>query len=386
MSVGSSPKLLYIATDIGSFLSHRLPLARAAQAQGYDVALTAPPAAGPKQSDYQARLRAEGIPFYPLALHRGSLNPLKELKSLYAVYKTLRRLRPDLVHLITAKPVFYGGIAARWLNIPSLAAITGMGFIFTHDTAKAKLLRPLAVMFYRLALNRPGAHALFQNTTDRALLDQSGVLKRGTHSLIQGGSGVDLNQITPAPLPEGPPIFALPARMLRDKGVYEFIDAARAFKAKNHPARFWLLGDVDPNNPTSMQPADLNRLQAEGHVEWKGYAADMNAALAQVHVVVLPSYREGFPKTLIDAAAAGRASLASDVAGCRDAVVEGQTGFLFPARDAKGLVAAMEKILDPPEQIAKMGYAARHHAEQAFDITRIAADHLALYAQLTHAR
>lgn len=372
-------RLIFVVSDVGFFLSHRRSLAVAAQKAGYRVGI-----AVPNHAD-TTPLEAMGLDIHRFRLDRRSKNPVTELRCLMSLFGVLRQARPDVVHLITAKPIFYGGVSARILRIPTLAALTGMGYIFTHDTLKTRILRQVVSGFYRAALNHRLAHALFQNRDDLGIATRAGFIRRATTSLI-GGSGTDLTKITPAPLPEGAPVVGLPARMLRDKGVVEFVEAARLLKAKGSPATFRLIGDPDPNNPTSLSRADLEQWVADGVVDWQPHTADINAALAQVHIVALPSYREGFPKTLIDAAAAGRAAVATDVPGCRDAIQEGVTGYLCQVRSAESLAAALEKLLSDRDAIARMGQAARAHAEAHFDIKQVEEAHLAIYADLVRRR
>jgi len=369
-------RLLFLTPDLPFFLSHRLPLARAARAAGYRVAVAAPP--GPRTPE----LVAEGIEPLALRVTRGSLNPLSEMRTLWRMARVLREWRPDAVHLITSKSIVYGGALARVMRIPALAAMTGMGYVFTHDTPKVRLLRAGVVRLYRFALNHRRAHVLFQNGTDLAVARRYRLIARARHSIIPG-SGTDLSRITPAPLPDGPPVAMLPARMLRDKGVAEFVEAARTLRAEGMAARFVLLGDPDPQNPTSLTAGDLTAWSEEGVVEWRPFTADVGAALAECHLVVLPSYREGFPKTLIDAAAAGRAAIASDVPGCRDAIVPDETGRLFEARSAGSLCDCLREMLGDRDRLERMGAAARRHAEAHFDIRDVCRAHLALYDDLT---
>ncbi|MGR3600910.1 MAG: glycosyltransferase family 4 protein [Heliomarina sp.] len=375
----ASRSLMFVISDIGFFLSHRLPLALEAKRQGFRILIAAP-----EQSDYDI-LKHYGFSIYPIDLHRRSRNLVKELRCLLSIFRTMRKTNPDVVHLITAKPIFYGGLSARLLGTPTLAALTGMGYAFTHQTSKARALRVAISMLYRAALNQPQVHALFQNCDDLAIATESGFVRRATTSLI-GGSGTDLKKITPKPQPVGPPIVLMPCRMLRDKGVVEFVEAARLIRAQGIEAEFRLLGDPDPNNPTSLNEAMLEDWVAEGVVNWHRHTSDMDTALANCNIVALPSYREGFPKTLIDAAAAGRAAVATDVPGCRDAVIEGVTGLLCEVRSAESLANALAPLLVDPVRVRKMGLAARTHAEAHFDIRQVERAHIQIYEDLVKRR
>jgi len=366
------PLLMYVISDIPFFLSHRLALGLAALEAGYHVVIAAP-----SESD-SSQLEAYNFEVAKINLNRASKNPWLELRSLWSIYVLLRTKRPDMVHLVTAKPIFYGGIAARILKIPTLAALTGMGYAFTHTTFKTNLLRKCLKILYRTALNSPLNHVVFQNRDDMKIASDNGFVSRATTSLI-GGSGTDLSKISPKPLPDGPSVILMPCRMLRDKGVLEFVEAARYLKANGCDAIFRLLGDPDANNPTSLTTGELEQFANEGFIEWLPHTSDMDSALAQCHLVVLPSYREGFPKTLIDAAAAGRASVTTDVPGCRDAIAVGTTGILCKARSTKSLQKSIQELIRDRERLTKMGEAARAHAEQHFDIRQVQCAHLDIY-------
>lgn len=379
VSSDSGASLMFVVSDVAFFLSHRLALAQAAQRVGYRVTL-----AVPEHGDL-ALLAPYDFSVVYFNLERRSKNPFQELRSVISLFRVMQREQPDMVHLITGKMIFYGGISARVLKIPALAALTGMGYIFTHDTVKTRILRWAVSCFYRVSLNHPLVHALFQNRDDLEIATKAGFIRRATTSLV-GGSGTDLSKITPKPLPEGVPVIGLPARMLRDKGVVEFVEAARLLKGKGIHAVFRLIGSPDPNNPTSLTVHELEKWAKEGVIEWHPFTDDIDAALADVHIVALPSYREGFPKTLIDAAAAGRIAVATDVPGCRDAIVEGVTGYLCEVRSASSLAQTLEQILVDPQSIPRMGQAARAHAEMHFDIKQVEDAHLILYADLLERR
>ena len=368
-------KILFVLSDVGFFLSHRLRLAVVAQASGHEVVLAVP------RTAETAELEIYNFHICRYELKRKSKNPVSETRSFLSLYGLMKSQRPDVAHLITAKPIFYGGVAARILGIPVLAALTGLGYIFTHETLKTRFLRAVAAPIFRLALNHRRCHALFQNREDQELLRKAGFIKKATTSLI-GGSGVDLDEITPAALPGGLPVVMLPARMLWDKGVREFVEAADLLRRDGVEAKFCLRGDPDPNNPTSVTVDQLKHWDAQGNVSWRPHTSDINGALAACHIVVLPSYREGFPKTLIDAAAAGRVAVASDVPGCRDAIVVGKTGYLCAARDAHSLAQQLARLINSPARVAEMGAAARVHAEAHFDIRAVCTAHIKLYADL----
>ena len=370
-----SKRLLFVAADLPFFLSHRLCIARMARDQGFTVALACP------AGDQLTALAEEGIQYLPFPVRRGSVNPFAELAVLIGLGRQIRDFQPDVMHLISSKAVIYGGLLARSMNIPAVSALTGMGYLFTSQTATARVLRLAAVGFYRLALNHSKSHVIFQNSHDHSEAERLGLLGRASWSFI-GGSGADLSVIFPKPLPAGPPVVLMPSRMLVDKGVQEFVEAARLLRRDGSDAVFRLMGDPDPDNPSSINLDQLRFWNEEGVVQWFPHSGDINDALAQAHLVVLPSYREGFPKTLIDAAAAGRATVTTDVPGCRDAIVAGKTGVLVPARDARALALAITDILKDRDRLAEMGTLARRHAEDHFDDQQVSQRHIEIYDAL----
>lgn len=369
------PRLLILISNGGFFLSHRLALAIEAKAAGYEVAVACP------HDESAAHIVNRGLRHIPFTMRRKGSNPFSELATIASIRAAIRAFRPDVIHQITAKPVIYGGVLARLSGIPTVSAISGLGYVFINRGAKVALLRSLVVAGFRMAVSGKRAHLIFQNGDDLATFRRLRIFGHGNVTMI-AGSGADLAAIRPRPLPEGRTVVILPARLLRDKGVVEFVEAARMLKTRGVDATFRLLGDPDAGNPTSVTPAELSAWQAEGVIEWQPFTSDIDTALAQAHVVALPSYREGFPKTLIDAAAAGRAAAASDVPGCRDAIVEGETGVLFRVRDAAAMADALGPLIADRAMQARMGEAARRHAEARFDVREVCREHIAIYDRL----
>lgn len=371
-----SRRLLFIASDGRFFVSHRFPLAQTALQRGYEVAVACP------DTDIQEIIQKNGFLYFEIFLRRNSRSPWNELRSLGSILKVVLKFRPNVVHLITAKPIIYGGIIARFLRVRSLSAITGLGHVFLHHSLGKRVLRKLIVMGYRLAVGHRLSTLIFQNDSDLGTFRAYGLLSSANHVMIRG-SGTDLDRITPTPLPAGPTVVVLPARLLLDKGLAEFFEAARLLKARGVNAVFRLLGDRDKDNPTSVSLSTLQSWVDSGFLEWHPFQSDISAALANSHIVVLPSYREGFPKTLIDAAAAGRAAAASNVPGCRDAIVPGITGVLFEPRDASDMARVLEPLILDRALQARMGAAARAHAEANFDVRRVSDAHIRIYDDLT---
>ncbi|MFV3014230.1 glycosyltransferase family 4 protein [Pseudomonas sp. KHB2.9] len=371
--------LLFIVNDPGFFLSHRLPVAKGAREAGYDVHVACMP--GPA---VEAIIK-EGFEFHALPLSRSGRNPVEEFGLIFSIWKLLWRLKPEVLHLVTIKPVLYGGIAARLAPVKGVVmAISGLGFVFLSTGLKAALTRCVVSTFYRIALGKRNLRAIFQNPDDRDLLLDIGGLQPSKAVMIRG-SGVDLSSYAALPEPEEVPVVCLAARLLLDKGVVEFVEAAKFLKQRGVVARFQLIGDIDPGNPATVTSAQLEQWRKEGLLELFGYRNDIAALFAQANIVALPSYREGLPKVLVEAAACGRAVVTTDVPGCRDAIDPGVTGLLVPVRDAQALADSLELLIKDPVLRKKMGKAGRELANQAFAIEQIVEQHMDVYRQLERA-
>ncbi|MBD8558628.1 glycosyltransferase family 4 protein [Pseudomonas lactis] len=371
-----SPVLLFIVNDPGFFLSHRLPVAIGAQAAGYRVHVASMPGQA-----VDTIIKA-GFEHQELPLSRSGRNPVAEVRLIFAIWKLLWRLKPDVLHLVTIKPVLYGGIAARLAPVKGVvAAISGLGFVFLSKGVKAALTRQVVSTFYQAALGKRNLRAIFQNPDDRDLLLGMGGLDASKVVMIRG-SGVDLSLYSSVPEPEGVPVVCLAARLLLDKGVLEFVEAARILRAHGIEARFQLIGDIDPGNPATVSAAQLEDWRKEGLVELLGYRKDIAALFGAANIVVLPSYREGLPKVLVEAAACARAVVTTDVPGCRDAIEPGVTGLLVPVRDAQALASQLQVLIEDPALRRKFGQAGRELAMRAFAIEEIVGQHLDVYRQL----
>lgn len=342
----------------------RRSLALALRDAGQDVLLLSPP------GEYGERLRALGLRWEPAPMDRRSLNPWREARLMAWLVRRLRRERPDLVHGFTIKCAVYGSLAARLAGVPGrVNAVAGMGYVFTSEDLKARLLRPPVRALLKLALGGPGARLVLQNPDDVALFERARLVDPGRIRLIPG-SGVDCRRFAaaePPPDPEGRLRVLLAARLLWDKGLAEYVQAARHLHAQGRPVRFLLAGQPDPGNPASVDPAQVQAWADEGLVEWLGHVEDMPGLLGSVDVVVLPSYREGLPKTLIEAAACARPLVTTDVPGCREVVQDGVDGLRVPVKDGPALAAAIARLQDDPALAARLGQAARATALARFD-------------------
>lgn len=369
-------KLLFVVNVDWFFLSHRLPIALGARQNGYEVHI----ATG--VTDKRSELESYGLEVHPLGLVRGGIGPLNAFKTLCELCRIFREFKPDVVHLVSIKPILLGGLVARWLRVPAVvSAVSGLGYIFTAISPVAKLRRWAVGRIYSWALGHKNQTVIFQNPDDcETLISEVGV----SHTKVEiiRGSGVDLNQYVVTPEPLGVPVVLLPARLLADKGVFEFVKAARLLHARGISARFVLAGMVDLANPTGVSQSALDGWLSEGVVEHWGYRADMPQVIASSNLVVLPSYREGLPKVLLEAAACGRAVVTTNVAGCRDAIKPGFTGLLVPARDSESLAQAIEQLLTNSKLRTAMGLAGRKLAEEEFDVRAVVDKHIAIYRKL----
>lgn len=373
--------LLFLVTEDWYFWSHRLAVARAARDAGWRVHVAC------RVTAHGQRIEDEGFTLHPLPLRRSGRNPLGELATIAAITRLYRQVRPDLVHHVALKPVLYGTIAARAAKVPSVInAMAGMGSVFSAKTLSTRLLRPFIVSAFRLLLNRPRQWLVVQNEDDAALFRDRRLVDSQRIRLIPG-SGVDTETFSPCPEPSGGPVVAtVVARMLWDKGIGELVDAARLLQGRGVPVSVRLVGDRDTENPNAIPLSVLTSWQEEGVVEWQGRRDDIADVWAESHIAVLPSYREGMPRSLLEAAARGRPLVTTDVPGCRALVDDGVNGLKVPAQDAKALADAIERLATDPALRQQLGAEARRRIDDTFGDRPILAAFLALYEDVSGGR
>jgi glycosyltransferase involved in cell wall biosynthesis len=370
------PTLLFFITEDWVFCSHRLPLAVAAVKAGFDVTIIT------NVNSHGEKIRSSGIRLIPLPLRRSSMNPLRELKTLWQVICIYRSVQPDIVHHVAIKPVLYGSIAALAAGKPRVVnALTGMGYLFISNTLKAKLVRGFIKIVFSILLNIGRTRLIMQNSDDIKMLVEQGITDESRVRLIRG-AGVSVTIFVPTPEPPIPITIILPARMLLDKGVVEFVNAARILKMQGCLARFVLVGGQDPENPANISDMQLGMWQQEGVIEWWGFQADMVSVFSKAHIVCLPSYREGLPKALLEAAACGKPIVATDVPGCREIVRAGVNGFLVPARDSDTLAEALRNLIDNKVLREQMGSNGREMVLNEFSEEKIIAETMLVYREL----
>ncbi len=369
-------KLLFLISEDWFFCSHFIERAKAAQVCGFDVVVMT------REQRHGEQIRAAGFRLLPLDMQRSSVNMWSELGVLRQIWNAYRNEKPDVLHHVALKPIIYGSFVARCLGLRALInAPVGMGYVFTVQSKRGRLLRGAVRLALRALLNPPGSRVVFENEEDLATSVQSGSVREPEAILIRG-AGVDVQLFVPAVPPAGPPVVVLAGRMLRDKGVQEFVEAARMLRSDGVLARCVLVGAPDPDNPSSLSHAQLERWQQEGVIEWWGHRSDMERVLSQCHIACLPSYREGLPKFLLEAMACGLPVVSTDVPGCRQAVQPGRTGLLVPARDSRQLAAALRHLVTDSHERSRMGQAGRQWAESAFSSVTVIEQTMTLYREV----
>lgn len=369
----SRKKLLFWVTEDWFFCSHRLPLAVAALARGYDVVVVT------RVKDHGHLIENSGLRLVPLEINRYGLNPVKDLFPLLRIIRIYFQERPDLVHHVAVKPVLYGSIAARMTRVKGIVnAFAGFGYLFSSNDRKIRWIRPIVKAVFRWTLGSKRMHFIVQNEDDRSLLETITGAQRQQVYLVPG-SGVDTTVFKPVDKLEGIPVVVLVSRLLRDKGVEEFVAAANILKQRNVEARFILVGDSDFENPAGISAAKLEAWQRDQVIEWWGRRSDIAEIFAQSHIACLPSYREGLPKVLIEAAAAGLPIVTTDVPGCRDVVAHDHNGLLVPVYAVDALADALARLIDSPSLRQSMGDAGRIRAENEFALEKITGQIIDLY-------
>ena len=351
-------------------------LAEQACQAGFEVHIATPAF----RKDVSAPLR--NMHHHVIPITRSDMGPLQELRSVEALIKLYRRVQPDLVHHLRMKPVIYGGVAARYTGIKAVVnAMTGRGYLFLKRSFKELAFRRFVIEGLRFAFNHKNQVAVFQNHDDQEFCIDLGICRR-EDSVVIKGAGVSLSACFPVLEPGGVPVVVLASRMLWDKGVGVFVAAASALRAQGVSARFVLCGETDEGNPTTIPFAQLRQWHDSGVVEWWGFVSDMQHVFSQAHVVCLPSFAEGMPRVLLEAAAAGRPIVTSDAPGCREIVHHGENGFLVPVQDSSALAQALRMLIEDPGLRRQFGARSRAMAEAEFGQEKIAAETLAVYRKL----
>lgn len=361
----SGPSLFLLAGFAESLVSFRGSLVGSLSRAGVSVTATAPEALDTASRD---RLGVLGARAVLLPMRRTGTNPVADLLYGIRLFGMFRRARPTFVLGFTIKPVIYGTLAAWLAGVPHrFALITGLGYAFTGD--RRGLLSRVVIVLYRVALRR-ASKVFFQNPDDERQFREMGLLPPGIPSVVVNGSGVDVASYSVQPLPADAPIFLMIGRLLGDKGTREYAAAARQVRARHPEARFRLVGWID-SNPDAIDQSELDAWIADGTVEFLGKLDDVRPAIAASTVYVLPSYREGTPRTVLEAMAMGRPIITTEAPGCRETVIDGENGFLVPVKSVDALVEAMLRFIDNPDLAVKMGQCSRQIAEDKYDVQKV---------------
>ena len=368
--------IIYFVSEDWYFCSHRLPIARKALKDGFKVVVIT------KVSKHRDVIESEGFELAPIEIKRGGINLFSELRTISTLYSYYKQYNPDIVHHVAIKPVIYGTLVARLIgSIKIVNAMAGLGFIFISNKKRVRALRFVIHKLFRFLFDNKNGQLILQNKDDLDYFIKNKLVKKDQVSIIRG-SGVDIKKFIPVEECIGIPIVMLASRMLWDKGVGEFVEAAKILKQEGIEARFVLVGENDSENPASISNRQLNEWNELDTVEWWGVKTDMHKVLAQSSIVCLPSYREGLPKVLLEAASCGRVIIATDVPGCREIVHNGENGALVPLKNANSLASAIKKLINNPGKRKIMGTNGRRLVENEFSEEIVVSQTLKIYQEL----
>lgn len=366
--------LLYVVSEDWYFLSHRLPMARAARDAGYDVHVATRVQSG------AAAIRAEGFSLHEIPFARGKLSPFAALKTLLALRRIERMLNPAVVHHVGLQCCVLGGLAATGLKLAQVQALTGLGHVFTEESARTAPLRYIAQKILGFILGQRRSVALVQNPDDRAALVQLGI--HDDKIVVIPGSGVDTERLVPLQEPDGAITIGFAGRLLEAKGIRELVTAQRLLQQQGNDILLLIAGDIDPANPASIKPDEVKAWRTQPGVICLGHVQDIVPLWQRSHIAVLPSHREGLPMTLLEASALGRPMIATDVPGCREIVIDGETGLLVPLQDSQALADAILKLANSRQLRTTFGENARKRVVEKMSANAIGASTVALYRSL----
>lgn len=366
-------KILYVINVDWFFVSHFLQLAIESKNRGYEVHIAC------TTTDKEEYLKSLGFEVHQLNMSRSSIGIIQQLQSIKRIYDVLVSVNADVVQFFTIKPIIFGGLASKLLCIPNkIFYVTGLGYVFIANGLKGKIIKFFARLLYKIALNGDNTKVITENPYDKELILGLGGIKDDDIVIIKG-AGVNLSQYSYKEEPTGKVVVSMASRLLKDKGVYEYVEACKLLSSEGVEAVYELYGDIDPDNPSSLTQSDLDTIKQDGVVEVRGFSKDIASIFASSNLVVLPSYREGFPKVLIEASACGRAVVTSDVAGCKDAIIVNETGLLCEVKNPYSLAQQMKILIQDTALRNKMGKAGRKLAEEEYEINKIVQQHFELY-------
>jgi glycosyltransferase involved in cell wall biosynthesis len=371
-------RLLYVVNEDWAFLLNRLPMARAARGAGFEVHVAT------RVKDGARAIEAEGFILHPIPLQRGGISPLTAIPTVLALLRITRRIKPDLAHYSGLQCCVYGSIAAFGTKLPQVNAMTGLGYVYTSATFRTRLLRATLKWLLPLLLGRTGAVVLVQNPDDCATLADLGIKKE--RIVLIPGSGVDTDTLLPLPEPEGPITYGFAGRLLTDKGIRALVAAHDIVRRQGLETNLLIAGNPDPANPASVSMKEVNEWTQRPGIIWLGHVRDISSLWKRCHFAILPSHREGLPGSLMEAAACGRAMIATDAPGCREIVIDNQTGLLVPIEDPRALARTILKLATSPELRARYGNAARELVVSQLSAKIIGEQIVRLYNDVSAAR
>ncbi len=371
-------RLLYVVNEDWAFLLNRLPMARAAQKAGLEVHVAT------RVNDGARAIEAEGFTLHPIPLQRGGVSPLSAIPAMLALRQITGRVKPDIAHHSGLQCCVFGSIAAFGRNFPYVSALTGMGYVFTSATWRTRLLRTILKWLLPSLLNGPGDVVLVQNPDDRAAMLDLGISE--ARVVLIAGSGVDTDALQPLPEPDGPITYGFAGRLLTDKGIRALVAAHDIVRAQGLETILLIAGNPDPANPASVSLQEVNEWTKRPGITWLGHVKDISSLWKRCHFAVLPSHREGLPGSLMEAAACGRAMIATDAPGCREIVIDDQTGLLVGIEDPPALAQAIVKLATSPELRTRYGQAARELVVSTLSARIIGEQIVRLYNNMTAPR
>jgi len=372
-------KLLILVNDLDYFISHRLVIAKKALSKGYKVIV----GYGSKTKNYYKELEDLKINFVYVNMRRGGINLIEELFSIFNIYLLFCREKPDIVHLVTLKPYLYGGIAARIASVPNVvSAVAGLGSLFSDKGIFPRVILYILKPILKFAFGHSNQIVIFQNLNDKKLLESKKIIKNNNTTLIKG-SGVEISRFKPNNKKDSVATVVLASRLIEEKGICEFVEAAKKIKIKFKRVNFILAGAIDKANPNSISSLKIDNWIKNGVVDLIGFANDIPELFSRAHIICLPSYyNEGLPRTLQEAAAAGRPVVTTTNPGCIDGIIHNETGIAVPPKNVDALVEAIEYLLKNPEIGVKMGKKGRELAKKYFDQRLIVDQHMKVYEEL----
>jgi glycosyltransferase involved in cell wall biosynthesis len=368
--------IIYFVSEDWYFCSHRLPVARKALLEGFKVVVVT------RVNKHRKVIESEGFKLAPIEIKRGGMSLVSEFKTLFTLYQYYKKYRPDVVHHVAIKPVIYGTLVARFIgSIKIVNAMAGLGFIFISNKKIVRLIRFFIKKIFRFLFNNKNSILILQNKDDAEYFLKNRLTNKDGISIIRG-SGVDIEKFIPSKESNGVPVVMLASRMLWDKGVGEFVGAGKILKQEGVEAHFILVGENDLENPASITNSQIDEWIKSGVVEWWEEKNNMHKVLTQAHIICLPSYREGLPKVLLEAASCGRPIIATDVPGCREIVHDGENGILIPPKNSIALVSAIKELINNPEKRKNMGMNGRRLVESEFSEEIVVEQTMKIYQEL----